>query len=93
MVLGSHQANGAAEKVVDLVRSLANTLISSLDKACGCNKVMFGAMHPMSMYGWASAYASFLHNRFRVSDGQTAYERAYDLKINDAPRLHTYTPV
>ena len=76
VVIGAHQSNGAAEKVVDLVRSLANTLISSLEKACGCNKVTFGAMHPV--YGWALAHASFLHNRFRVSDGQTAYERAYD---------------
>ena len=30
------------------------------------------------MYGWALAHASFLHNRFWVSDGQTANERAYD---------------
>ena len=76
VVIGSHQSNGAAEKVVDVVRSLANTLISSLEKACNCNKVTFGAVHPV--YGWALAHASFLHNRFRVSDGQTAYERAYD---------------
>eukprot|EP00434_Breviolum_minutum_P037111 symbB.v1.2.032893.t1/scaffold4013.1/size46388/4 len=76
VVIGSHQSNGAAEKVVDLVRSLANTLISSLEKSCGLDKVTFGAMHPV--YGWALAHASFLHNRFRVSDGQTAYERAYD---------------
>ena len=76
VVIGSHQSNGAAEKVVDLVRSLANTLIGSLEKSCKCNKVTFGAMHPI--YGWALAHAAFLHNRFRVSDGQTAYERAYD---------------
>ena len=39
-------------------------------------KVIFGCLHPL--YSWAIIHAGWLHNRFVVNGGQTAYERASD---------------
>ena len=74
--VGDHQANGAAEKVVDLVRTHAGILISQVEKQCGSDRLIFGSMHPL--YGWALAHAAWLHNRFKPNDGRTAYEIAHD---------------
>ena len=74
--VGDHQANGAAEKVVDLVRTHAGILISQVEKQCGSDRLIFGSMHPL--YGWALAHSAWLHNRFKPNDGRTAYEIAHD---------------
>ncbi len=75
--VGDHQANSAAEKVVDLVRTHAGILISQVEKQYGSDRLIFGAMHPL--YGWALS-------RFRVNDGRTAFEIAY-------VRVYTGKPV
>ena len=72
--VGSHQSNGAAERVVELVRSHANMLVNQLERNCGSDKQIFGCLHPV--YSWALAHGAWIHNRYRLAGGQTAYERA-----------------
>ena len=72
--VGNHQANGGAERAVELVRSHACILISHLESCCNTGKQIFSCTHPL--FSWALAHAAWIHNRFRVSFGQTAFERA-----------------
>ena len=72
--IGSHQSNGGAERAVELIRSHANILVTHLESCCKATKQIFSCCHPV--YGWALVHAAWIHNRFRVSQGQTAYERA-----------------
>ena len=74
IAVGNHQANGGAERAVELIRSHANILITHVESCCSTGKQIFGFNHPL--YVWALAHASWLLNRFRVSFGQTAFERA-----------------
>ena len=74
IAIGNHQANGGAERAVELIRSHANILITHVESCCDTGKQIFGCNHPL--YAWALAHAAWLHNRFRVSFGQTAFERA-----------------
>ena len=71
--VGDHQANGGAERVVELVRSHAGILMSQVEKECNLNQQVFGAMHPL--YSWAVSHAAWVHNRFKVVSGQTAFEK------------------
>ena len=72
--IGNHEANGGAERTVELVRSHANILVSHLESCCGADRQVFGCDHPI--YSWALVHSAWLRNRFKVSQGQTAYERS-----------------
>ena len=72
--VGNHQANGGAVRAVELIRSHANILITHVEGCCGTGKQIFGCNHPV--YSLALPHAAWLRNRFRVSCGQTAFERA-----------------
>ena len=75
VVPGNKEANGAAEVTVQTIRNQANLLIEQIEKAVGAtDKVLFSAAHPL--YAWAVVHASWLHCRFAVSNGETAYERS-----------------
>eukprot|EP00434_Breviolum_minutum_P046245 symbB.v1.2.041711.t1/scaffold8537.1/size8461/1 len=72
--VGNHEANGGAERTVELVRSHANILVTHLESCCGADRQVFGCDHPI--YSWALVHSAWLHNRFKVTQGQTPYERA-----------------
>ena len=69
-----HEANGGAETPVELIRSHANILVTHLESSCGADRQVFGCDHPI--YSGALVHSAWLHNRFRVCQGQTAYERS-----------------
>ena len=71
--VGNHVANGGAERTVELVRSHANILVTHLESSCGMDRQVFGCDH--RIYAWAFVHSAWLHNRFRVSQGEAAYER------------------
>ena len=73
-VPGNKEANGAAEVTVQVIRNQANLLVEQVEKAVGAtDKVLFSAAHPL--YAWAVVHAGWLHCRFAVANGETAYER------------------
>ena len=57
---GDHQANGAAERAVQTVRRLGNTLVEDIEETYG--KLPVGA----DLRLWAQPHAAFLYNRFHV---------------------------
>ena len=72
---GDHQANGAAESMVGVLRSKANLLVSQIEEATGCKGPIFGCMHPVYAYAWALIHSAWLHNHFSVKRAMTSYER------------------
>ena len=74
--VSDHQANGAAEITVQILRAKAGLLVQQIEDRVAAGKVIFGCLHPI--FAWAIIHAAWLHNRFVVSGGQTAYERAND---------------
>ena len=72
---GSHASNGAAEVTVKVIRQYANLLIDQLEKGCGLGQTI-GCHHPL--YHWALLHSAWVHNRFVVRRGQTAYELCAD---------------
>ena len=68
---GSHASNGAAEVTVKVLRRHANLLVQQIEKGCGIGDVI-GCHHPL--YQWALLHSAWLHNRFVVRHGKTAYE-------------------
>ena len=75
IVPGNKPANGAAEATVQAIRNQANLLVNQIEKMCGAgDQIIFSANHPV--YQWSIVHASFLHNRFNVTQGETPYERA-----------------
>ena len=74
--VGDHPANGAAEVTVQVVRTKAGLLIQQVEDRVASGKQIFGCLHPL--YAWAIVHAGWLHNRYVVNGGQTAYERASD---------------
>ena len=74
VVPGNKEANGAAEITVQTLRNQANLLIEQVERSVGADgKVLFSALHPL--YSWAIIHAGWLHCRFAVNNGETAYER------------------
>ena len=71
---GDHQANGAAEAMVHVLRTKANLLVQQIEEATGCTKPVFGCLHPV--YAWAVVHSSWLHNHFVVNKETTGYERS-----------------
>ena len=71
MAPGSHASNGAAEVTVKVLRRHANLLVQQIEKGCGIGDVI-GCHHPL--YQWALLHSAWLHNRFVVRHGKTAYE-------------------
>ena len=77
--VGDHQANGAAETMVNILRAKANLMVQQVEEESGAKdgQVIFGCDHPL--YGWALVHSAWLHNRFVVSqrlDQRTPYEMA-----------------
>ena len=72
--IGNHQGNGGAERTVEIVRGHASILLSHLESCCEAGKQLFSRAHPI--FHWALAHSAWLHNRYKVSLGQTPYERA-----------------
>ena len=69
--IDAHASNGAVEKAVDVIRRLANTMMSMVRERVG---VDFGVDHPM--FAWSFVHAGWTRNRFAAVGGLTAYERA-----------------
>eukprot|EP00435_Cladocopium_sp_Y103_P018044 s405_g4.t1 len=74
IVPGNKEANGAAEITAQTIRNQANLLIEPVERSLGAEgRVLFGVLHPL--YSWAVIHASWLHCRFAVFNGETAFER------------------
>ena len=71
-----HQANGAAEVTVQVIRQQAALLLRQLEIGGGSEEFLFGSHHPM--FAWSMLHASWLHNRFMISNGFTAFEKTFD---------------
>ena len=69
---GDHQTNGAAEAMVEVLRAKANLLVQQIEEATGCDKPVFGCLHPV--YAWALVHIAWLHNHFVVRREMTSYE-------------------
>ena len=70
--VGDHQANGAAEVTVKLIPAQANVLVSAIEKECCEGRTTFGCNRPV--YACAVLHASWIHNRFSVTNGSTPFE-------------------
>ena len=68
--IGEHQANGFAEKSIDVIRSLANVF---LDSARHKYKIEIPVSHPL--FSWSFVHAAWVYTRFKVRAGFTAYEK------------------
>ena len=72
---GSHASNGLAERAVQSVRRMANTLRSFAEEQG--RVAIFGSNH---LFPWSFKHAAWLLNRYRVPDGggnSTPFELAY----------------
>ena len=76
---GDHQANGAAEAMMHVLRSKANLLVQQIEDAIGCTKPVFGCLHPV--YSWAIVHSGWLHNHFVVNIKQL------DLSVQQADSI------
>jgi hypothetical protein len=74
--VGDHQANGAAEITVQILRQKAGMWLQQVEDHVAGGKTLFSSMHPL--YAWAILHAGWVQNRFVVNAGQTPYERAND---------------
>ena len=68
--IGAHQANGLAEKAVDVIRSLANVFLDAARHRYG---VPIAVSHPL--FAWSFVHAAWTYTRFKVKGGLTSYER------------------
>ena len=73
---GDHQSNGAAESTLQQLRLKAGILINQIEEAVAGGRIIFPCTHPL--YNWALLHAGWLHNRYVVSGGTTAFERSAD---------------
>ena len=71
-----HQANGAAEVTVQVIRQQAALLLRQLEIGGGSEEFLSGSHH--AMFAWSMLHASWLHNRFMISNGFTAFEKTFD---------------
>ena len=82
VVPADHAANGAAETTVNVLRRLAGIFVTQIEKALGIDMTI-SSMHPL--FAWSLVHSSWIHNRYVVRAGQTAYElcsaRMYGGKI------------
>ena len=76
IVRGDHQSNGAAESTLQQLRLKAGILINQIEEAVAGGRIIFSSNHPL--YNWALLHAAWLHNKYVVSGGATAFERAAD---------------
>ena len=74
--VGDHQANGAAEITVQVLRQKAGMWLQQVEDHVANGNTLFSSMHPL--YAWAMLHAGWVQNRFVVNAGQTPYERAND---------------
>ena len=75
--IDEHQQNGNAENSIDVIRNLANVLLSQARTKLG---IAVPVSHPL--FAWAWVQASWLYNRFHVKAGLTAHERASGCRYN-----------
>ena len=74
---GQHASNGQAEKTVQSVRKLANTLRSFAEEKAG---VKITGLH--HVFPWSFRHAAWLMTRYRVINGATSFEVMNDRKYN-----------
>ncbi|CAE7259489.1 ABHD17A, partial [Symbiodinium pilosum] len=70
-------ANGPVEKSVDVVRRLANVMLSMARERLG---IEIGVNHPL--FSWAFIHSAWCYSRYRVKAGLTAHERASGARYN-----------
>ena len=70
--VGDHQANGAAEVAVKLIRAQANVFFSAIEKERCEGRTIVGCNQ--TVYAWAVLHACWIHNRFSVTNGSTPFE-------------------
>ena len=75
--VGAHQANGQVEKSVDVIRSLANVMLSMARERLG---IEIGVKHPL--FSWAFVHSAWCYSRYHVKAGLTAHERASRARYN-----------
>ena len=75
--IGESQANGNVEKSIDVIRSLANVILSQARDNFGLS---LGVSHPL--FSWAWIHACWLYNRYHVKAGLTSHERASGCRYN-----------
>ena len=68
---GDHQANGAAESTVNIIRQQAALLVRQLETGGGCedDKFIFQSHHPV--FSWSLLHAAWLHNHYSVYQTHT----------------------
>ena len=76
IVKREHQSVGAAESTLQQLRLKAGMLICQIEHEVAADRLLFPCTHPL--FGWALLHAAWLHNRFVVNCGSTAYERSAD---------------
>ena len=59
--------------MVEVLQAKANLLVQQVEEATGCEKPIFGCLHPV--YAWALVHSAWLHNHFVVRREMTSYER------------------
>ena len=57
--VGDHQANGAAEAMVRVLRAKANLLVQQIEESTGCPGPTFGCLR--QVYCWSLIHAAWLH--------------------------------
>ena len=81
VVPGNKEGNGAAEVTVQVICNQASLLIDQVERSLGATDTpLFSADHPL--YSWAVIHACWLHCRFAVTNGETAYERSTGRKYH-----------
>ena len=74
--VAAHQANGPVEKSVDVIRRLANVMLSMARERLG---IEIGN-HPL--FSWAFIHSAWCHSRYHVKAGLTAHECASGARYN-----------
>ena len=77
----SHASNGAAEVTVQVLRQQANLLLQQVERGCGIAEGTVACHHPM--YQWALLHSAWIHNRYVIKQGHTAYELCADRVYSD----------
>ena len=75
---------------MQVLRSKAGLLIQQIEDKVAGGRLIFGCDHPL--YTWALIHAGWLQNRFVVSGGQAAFERASDRQVGRLQRLVKTSP-
>ena len=61
---------------MQVIRQQAALLLRQLEIGGGSEEFLFGSDHPM--FAWSMLHASWLHNKFMISNGFAAFEKSFD---------------